>query len=166
MTTAAGKIRQEISQMQARYLAPSDESDPFSFTEKSEERLREAESAQRDDNVIAKCPLCESTIHETESAYVCRNNATDDCKARLPREMCKRKLSAEEARAFFEAGRTPLITDFISKRGRPFKAHLVLNRQGKRLVEWEFPPREDSNNKPAGKKTAKKKGKVAASGQS
>lgn len=111
-------------------------------TEKSEEREREAEQTLREDNVVAKCPLCQSTIHETESAYVCRSNAADSCKARLPREMCQHRFTAEEARAFFEEGKTPLITNFISKRGRPFKAHLVLNRLGKRLVEWEFPPRE------------------------
>lgn len=116
-------------------------------TEKSEEREKEAEQALREDNVLAKCPLCQSSIHETDSAYVCRKNATDACKARLPREMCQHQITPEEARAFFEQGRTPLITNFISKRGRPFKAHLVLNKIGKRLVEWEFPPREPSKKK-------------------
>lgn len=116
-------------------------------TEKSPEREREAEQTLRDDNVVASCPLCQSSIHETESAFVCRNNATGSCKARLPREMCQHRITAEEAKAFFAAGKTPLITNFISKRGRPFKAHLVLNRAGKRLVEWEFPPRENAKKK-------------------
>ena len=68
--------------------------------------------------------------------------------------MCKRDISLGEAKAFFEEGKTPLITDFISKRGRPFKAHLVLNKEGRRFVEWEFPPREPK--KKAAKKAAKK----------
>jgi DNA topoisomerase-3 len=111
-------------------------------TEKSQEREKEAGETERQDNVVAKCPICGGTIHDTETAYVCRNNAMAKCKSRLPKEMCKRPLTPEDARAFFEEGRTPLITDFISKRNRPFKAHLVLNREGNRLFSWEFPPRE------------------------
>jgi len=120
-----------------------DEAGKIAFvTEKSQEREKEAGETDRDDNVITKCPICQGTIHDTETAYVCRNNARSKCKARLPKEMCKRAITPEEARAFFEEGRTPLITDFISKRNRPFKAHLVLNREGNRLFNWEFPPRE------------------------
>jgi DNA topoisomerase-3 len=112
-------------------------------TEKSQEREQEADEAAREDNVMARCPICGGAIHETASAYVCgEHHGKKKCKARLPKEMCQRALSPEEARAFFEEGRTPLITDFISKRNRPFKARLVLNREGNRLFSWEFPPRE------------------------
>ncbi|RFC46208.1 MAG: DNA topoisomerase-3 [Verrucomicrobia bacterium] len=119
-------------------------------TEKSQEREREAGETERQDNVVAKCPICDSTIHDTDTAYVCRNNARNKCKSRLPKEMCKRQITPAEARAFFEEGRTPLITDFISKRNRPFKAHLVLNREGNRLFSWEFPPREGKGGDEAG----------------
>jgi DNA topoisomerase-3 len=119
-------------------------------TEKSQEREREAGETERQDNVVAKCPICDSTIHDTDTAYVCRNNARTKCKSRLPKEMCKRQITPAEARAFFEEGRTPLITDFISKRNRPFKAHLVLNREGNRLFSWEFPPREGKGGDEAG----------------
>jgi len=112
-------------------------------TEKSQEREQEADEANRADNVIAKCPICAGSVHDTVGAYVCaEHHGKKKCKARLPKEMCQRKLTPEDARAFFEEGRTPLITDFISKRNRPFKAHLVLNREGNRLFSWEFPPRE------------------------
>jgi DNA topoisomerase III len=30
----------------------------------------------------------------------------------------------------------------ISKKGRPFKSFLVCNIGDKRLISWEFPPRE------------------------
>jgi DNA topoisomerase-3 len=141
-----------------------DEAGKVAFvTEKSQEREREAGETERQDNVVAQCPICQSTIHDTDTAYVCRNNAKNKCKARLPKEMCKRALTPEDARAFFEEGRTPLITDFISKRNRPFKAHLVLNREGNRLFNWEFPPREPKGGEEAGaegkapaKKTARK----------
>jgi DNA topoisomerase-3 len=156
-----------------------DEAGKVAFvTEKSQEREKEAGEADREDNVVAKCPICQSTIHDTETAYVCRNNSRSKCKARLPKEMCKRVFSPEEARAFFEEGRTPLITDFISKRNRPFKAHLVLNREGNRLFNWEFPPREPkggeapgedgggSGGKAPAKKTAKKAARKQAANRS
>ncbi|MBU6303089.1 MAG: DNA topoisomerase III [Verrucomicrobia bacterium] len=132
-------------------------------TEKSQEREREAGETDRQDNVVARCPICQSTIHDTETAYVCRNHARTKCKARLPKEMCKRLLGPGEARAFFEEGRTPLITDFISKRNRPFKAHLVLNREGNRLFSWEFPPREGKGGDETGggKAPAKKAARKA-----
>jgi len=123
-------------------------------TEKSEERQREAHEALRDDNVVAKCPICGATVHETDSAYICRNNADGKCHARLPKEMCKHIITASEAKDFFEKGKSPLITNFISKKGRPFSAHLLLNNKGKKLVQWEFPPREKGadGDKPAAKK--------------
>ena len=74
----------------------------------------------------------------------------------LPRLVCKREMSREEARLFFEAGETAIYDDFISKRGRPFKAKLVRKETGRH--GFEFPPREPkAGKKTAGKKTAGKK---------
>ncbi|MEO0446514.1 MAG: DNA topoisomerase III [Verrucomicrobiota bacterium] len=107
--------------------------------------------------VIASCPLCESTVHEFPEAFACRNNILGDCKARLNREYCQRRLSREDAVEFFETGKSPLIEDFISKRGRPFKANLLMNREGgKRFVEYAFPPREAKKKGSTKKKSAKK----------
>ncbi len=130
------------------------------ITEASRERERQrAEEASKIGSapVIAECPLCKATVHDLPEAYVCRNNLEGDCKARLKKEYCKRQIKPEEAKEFFENGKTPLIDDFISKRDRPFKAHLVANLAGKRFVEYEFPPREPKAKKKAGakKKSAK-----------
>ncbi len=62
----------------------------------------------------------------------------------LSRILCKRELKREDVISCIETGRTPLIEDFISKFGRPFKAYLV--RSGNK-ANFEFPPREPKAGK-------------------
>lgn len=109
--------------------------------------------------VICPCPVCakrgrESVIQDTPAGYICKIAATDKsaCNARLPKELCKKAITPDNARLFFTEGRTALIEGMISKRGRPFKAFLVCHPGEKRLLSWEFPPREPKA------KDAKKKG--------
>ena len=64
-------------------------------------------------------------------------------------------LSAEQATKLFVEGKTDLIAGFISKKGRPFSAHLLLDKTTGKLG-WEFPPRP---KKPAKKKATKKTSK-------
>ena len=69
--------------------------------------------------------------------YACDSQ---ECKFRgLSQEMCKRKISKEEAKLILQEGKSGLIDDFISKKGRPFSAYLKLD--GNR-VTFEFPPRK------------------------
>jgi DNA topoisomerase III len=51
-------------------------------------------------------------------------------------------LSADELARLLKDGRTDLLSNFISKRGRPFAAWLVLDDRGK--VGFEFPERTDA----------------------
>lgn len=112
---------------------------------------------------IADCPLCleagrSSRIHATAESYVCEGYYEDPkCPARLPKNLLKVAIPREQAVKFFTAGRTDVIEQFISKRGRPFSASLVLNRKGEKLIEWEFPPRRPrtSSKKAAIKKSDK-----------
>jgi DNA topoisomerase III len=62
----------------------------------------------------------------------------------LSRILCKRELKREDLITCIETGRTPLIEDFISKFGRPFKAYLV--KAGNK-ANFEFPPREPKTGK-------------------
>jgi len=57
--------------------------------------------------------------------------------------MCKRPISKEEAKDIFTDGKSKLLDDFISRKGRPFKAFLVLDNN---RVKFEFPPREASSD--------------------
>ena len=61
----------------------------------------------------------------------------------------KKELPRDQIIKLFVEGKTEVIEGFISKKGRPFKAHLLLDKSTGKLG-WEFPPR-------AKKKAAKKK---------
>jgi DNA topoisomerase-3 len=57
----------------------------------------------------------------------------------LPRTVCKREITRDEALVYLRDGKTELLTDFTSRFGRPFSAQLVLKVSGRH--GFEFPPR-------------------------
>jgi DNA topoisomerase-3 len=57
----------------------------------------------------------------------------------LPRTVCKREITREEAEVYLRKGRTDLLEGFTSRFGRPFSATLVLKETGRH--GFEFPPR-------------------------
>ena len=65
------------------------------------------------------------------------------------KEILKKELPREQIIKLFVEGKTEVINGFISKKGRPFNAHLLLDKSTGKLG-WEFPPR-------AKKKAASKK---------
>ena len=58
----------------------------------------------------------------------------------LPRTVCKREITRDEALHYLREGKTELLTDFTSRFGRPFSATLVLKENGRH--GFEFPPRK------------------------
>lgn len=120
--------------------------------QKTPEEEEEAE-AILPENKLCACPVCEKgDIYMTPHSYVCSERVKGEkCKGRLSREMCKVEIPKEQALKFFTDGKTDLFDNFISKKGRPFKARLTCNPKGRRILNWEFPPRE-----PAKKKTTAK----------
>ena len=133
--------------------------------EKSDEEVAEAE-AMKEGVKLCDCPICKKgAIYETPTSWVCSERvAGSGCKGRLSREMCKYQIPRDQAVKFFTEGKTDLIDKFISKKNRPFSAYLACNTKGKRLLQWEFPPREAkpvAAKKAAAKKAAAKK-KTAA----
>jgi DNA topoisomerase-3 len=108
----------------------------------------------------------DDVIVETNLRYVSRKLLRKEAKSgpMLPRVVCQREISPDEARPFFgEAAETALFADFISKRGRPFTGKLVRKPTGKH--GFEFPPREGRPGR-VGKATtdeAPKRGRKAKS---
>ena len=97
-----------------------------------------AGSVEITDEPIASCPVCESgTVRQGHDGYACDS---EECTFRgIRAEMCQRPITVEEARAILTDGRSALLEGFISRRGKPFSAYLVLN--GKK-IEYDFPPRQ------------------------
>ena len=119
--------------------------------QKSEAQEKEAEALGDTSRILCPCPVCakagrKADIYETETSYACESVLRGDnlCKpkARLSKELCQFQIPREEALRFFTEGRTGLIEKFISKKGRPFSAHLVCQTDGKMMLGWEFPERE------------------------
>ena len=93
--------------------------------------------ATSSDEALCPCPKCDGTIRETDTHYACDQQ---ECKfAGVGKIICKREITQIEAKSILIDGKSPLIEDFISRRGRPFPAYLVL--EGNK-VGFEFPPRE------------------------
>jgi len=94
------------------------------------------------DEKLCICPVCNrGAIRINSTMYACDD---EDCTFRgLSHDMCKRPISKEEAKDIFTDGKSKLLDDFISRKGRPFKAFLVLDNN---RVKFEFPPREASSD--------------------
>jgi len=95
---------------------------------------------------------------EVGSSYVLRERDNGEWKQvfRVPRLMCKKEVSREQAVQLVEKGKTDLIKGFISKKGRPFDAFLLRNDA---RIRWEFPPRApktDKEGKPVQRKARAK----------
>src|SRR6058998_1597828 len=73
-----------------------------------------------------------------ESSYICERSQADrkPCKFNLSKTILGRDIPKEEAQKLLTTGKTDLLDNFISKRGRPFSAYLKLEN-GK--VGFEFP---------------------------
>ncbi|MGA2747586.1 MAG: DNA topoisomerase III [Verrucomicrobiota bacterium] len=89
---------------------------------------------------LGKCPQCGSPVYENGMAYSCEKAARrQGCLFRLGKIILQRAIEKEQAEKLLTTGRTDLLDKFISKKGRPFKAFLVLKPGGK--VGFEFEPR-------------------------
>lgn len=129
--------------------------------EKSDQEKAEAQSVKDPNNKLCSCSICnKGDIYVTETAYICNQRAehgTSVCKGRLSRNMCKYDIPQEQAKKFFVDGATDVIEKFISKKGRPFSARLVLNPTGRLIMKWEFQKRTSTKTKETPEKKTKSK---------
>ncbi len=106
-----------------------------------------ARKAKTPPDLSKATPLGTSKMHKDgeiletpEAFYVRRPDQDNRIVLTLKRELCGKKLTFDEVKPLFEEGRTGLIQGFMSKRGAPFAAYLVLSKTGAK-AEFEFPPR-------------------------
>jgi DNA topoisomerase-3 len=86
-------------------------------------------------------PKTGAELCESGSSYIVREkNAAGAWEQtfRLGRIMCQKAIPPEQAIKLVSEGKTDLIENFTSKKGRPFSA--FLKREGPKF-SWEFPPR-------------------------
>jgi DNA topoisomerase-3 len=100
---------------------------------------------------LGRCPFEEEcSVIESPTQFVCERALKDEgapkddsrprsCGFVLPRTVCKREITREEAQVYLAGGKTELLSDFTSRFGRPFAATLVLKKNGRH--GFEFQPR-------------------------
>jgi DNA topoisomerase-3 len=99
---------------------------------------------------IGKCPKCGQRIFETAMSYQCEKSvgANRTCDFRVGKVILQRQIEKVQVQKLLTEGKTDLLDKFISKKGRPFKAFLALDK-GK--VGFEFEPRPAKAKKSAAK---------------
>jgi DNA topoisomerase-3 len=125
---------------------------------------------------LGRCPFEEECqVLESPRQFVCERTLKEEelgkdeerpksCGFVMPRTVCKREITRDEALVYLKTGKTELLTDFTSRFGRPFAATLVLKENGRH--GFEFQPRtggrrggaaSDSDAQVTRKKTTRKK---------
>jgi DNA topoisomerase-3 len=90
---------------------------------------------------LGACPKCANGVYEHGSGYVCERAVGPErsCDFRVGRIILQQSIERPQLEKLLSEGRTDLLPRFISKKGRPFKAYLVKQADGK--IGFEFQPR-------------------------
>jgi DNA topoisomerase-3 len=90
---------------------------------------------------LGACPKCSARVFEHGVAYVCEKAVGPErkCDFRSGRLILQQPIEREQMKKLLETGRTDLLTGFVSKKNRKFKAFLVKQPDGK--IGFEFQPR-------------------------
>jgi len=94
--------------------------------------------------IVEKCPVCEKGgIYDAGNAYACEHGLGPEkkCAFRMGKMILQREISTDDVRKICTDGKTNLLTKFISKKGRPFNAFLVLDKKSGK-VGFEFEERK------------------------
>jgi DNA topoisomerase-3 len=104
---------------------------------------------------LGACPKCGSRVFEHGSSYVCEKSVGPkrSCDFRSGRMILQQPVERAQMQKLLATGRTDLLTGFMSRKNRKFKAFLVKTPQGK--IGFEFLPRAEKPGK-AAKATAPK----------
>ncbi len=96
---------------------------------------------------LGACPKCGSRVFEHGVSYVCEKSVGPQrsCDFRSGRMILQQPVERAQMQKLLATGRTDLLTDFMSKKNRKFKAFLVKTPQGK--VSFEFLPRVEKPGK-------------------
>jgi DNA topoisomerase III len=96
---------------------------------------------------LGNCPKCGGRVFELGMSYVCENSVgpTKTCDFRTGKLILQQAVERDQIKKLLGTGKTDLLPRFISRKGRPFKAFLVLT--DKKDVGFEFEKREPKTKK-------------------
>lgn len=99
---------------------------------------------------LGACPKCGGRVFESAKDYLCEKSQAEKrpCKFRSGKVILHQPIAREQMVKLLKEGRTDLLKEFVSKRGRHFSAWLVLQEGSK--VGFEFPEREPTSSEGPG----------------
>jgi DNA topoisomerase-3 len=122
----------------------------FDFEDANGAEAQKVDPAQHE--ALGPCPVChKGQVYVLDRAYTCENAVATPktCTFRVSKNILQRDVPKEQVQKLISTGKTDLLHKFISKKGRPFSAHLKLEN-GK--VGFEFAEKKPK----AAKKSASK----------
>ncbi|HVR36404.1 MAG TPA: DNA topoisomerase III [Methylomirabilota bacterium] len=141
-------FRSKMGRPFAAMVRLSDEGKPeFDFGRNDQDAEPGEEPDFSGQEPLGKCPQCGGRVFEHGMSYLCEHGVTGtrSCKFRSGKIILQRPIERAQMARLLETGRTELLHKFISKKGRPFSAFLVVGKEGK--VGFEFAPREAKKKK-------------------
>ena len=103
---------------------------------------------------LGLCPVCKKgQVYILDRAYACENAVASPktCSFRVSKTILHREIPSEQVQKLITTGKTDLLPRFVSKKGRPFSAHLKL-KDGK--VGFEFAEKTPRIKRTGAPKTA------------
>src|SRR5439155_1219828 len=104
-----------------------------------------------DSEPLGKCPKCGGRVFELGMSYICENSVGPEktCDFRSGKVILQRPIDHDQMKKLLATGKTDLLERFISRKGRPFKAFLVLTDKKDVGFEFENPdPKAKKERKP------------------
>lgn len=127
----------------------------FEFENTKGAKEEDSESAPQADPVpVAKCPVCDGTVMDIGSNYRC-TNYKKTCNLNIGKVILGKEITPDLLSQLLEDKKTEKINGFISRKGRPFSAFLVMDDKGK--VGFEF----ENNGEKGARKTSRPAAKTA-----
>src|SRR5438270_10895085 len=118
----------------------------FDFGENGHDQTVEIDTEKHE--ALGLCPICQKgQVYVLDRAYACENAVSKEktCTFRISKTILQREIPKEQVQKLIATGKTDLLPKFISKKGRPFSAHLKLEN-GK--VGFEFAERKPKKSAP------------------
>lgn len=100
---------------------------------------------------LGQCPVCQARVFESGMNYVCEKafGKPKGCTFRSGKVILQQTIDRAQLQKLLTTGKTDLFTKFISRKGRPFSAFLVLEKGGK--VGFQFEERKGKGARKAAK---------------
>jgi DNA topoisomerase III len=107
---------------------------------------------------LGTCPKDAGRVFEHGMAYTCENavGPKKSCDFRSGRMILQQPIERDQMKKLLQTGRTDLLTGFVSKKGRKFKAFLVKQPDGKIGFEFQARAPKEKSEKPAEEKATRR----------